>query len=110
MSLSDKEFREAFKPLQIPADYHSAESQQDKILFALAQLGEGTSGDVTTKLVELDPALMNDQLFEQTDALLSSLYEKGLLNGGEKEGKISFNLSKITQTNEGAVDPDLLEP
>lgn len=110
MSLSDKEFREAFKPLQIPADYHSAEGQQDKILYALAQLGEGTSREVTNKLLELDPDMNNDQLIEQTDALLNSLFEKGLLNGGEKEGKIHYNLSKVTQANEGAVDPRLIEP
>lgn len=110
MTLSDQEFREAFKPLQIPADYHSAESQQDKILFALAQLGEGTSRDVTNKLAELDSSITNDQLLEETDNVLSSLYQKGLLNGGEKEGGTFYNLSKITQANKGTIDPQLLEP
>lgn len=109
MPISDKEFREAFKPLQIPADYHSAVSEQDKILFALAQLGEGTAADVRNQLIELDPAINND-LLERAESILNSLFEKGLLNGGEKEGDLFYNLSKITEANKGAVDPKLLEP
>jgi hypothetical protein len=110
MALSDEEFREAFKPLQVPADYSAAKSQQDEILFALAQLGEGTSRDVTDQLVKLEPRNKNDQLFEQTDELLKSLFEKGLLNGGDKNGELYYNLSKVTHANNGTVDPDLLLP
>jgi hypothetical protein len=110
MPLSDKDFREEFKPLQIPAAYSEAASWQDKVLFALAQLGEATSDEVSETLGELDPNIKNKELAEQTNQILRGLFDKGLLNGGEQKGCMYYNLSKITHANEGEVDPGLLEP
>lgn len=42
---SDEQFREEFKPLQIAATYSQDAKPEDKILFALAQLGEASSAD-----------------------------------------------------------------
>lgn len=110
MALSDKEFREEFKPLQIPAAYKEAGSRQDKILFVLAQLGEATSAEVFQKLGEMEPGIKHEQSDEEINEVLSGLFDKGLLNGGEQRGQMYYNLSKITQANKGTVDPELLEP
>ena len=110
MTLSDEQFREEFKPLQIPAVYSTEDEFTDKVLYALAQLGEATSHEVLAKLEELEPGIRNDLLFEKINEYLTGQFNKGLLNGGKKEGLVTFNLSKITQANEGSVDPDLLAP
>lgn len=110
MPLSDKEFREEFKPLKVPASYSADDSPQDKTIFALAALGEASAAEVTEKLAELEPGIQSEQLAGQTSELLSGLFEKGLLNGGMKKGQMYFNLNKITHANEGTVDPGLLEP
>jgi hypothetical protein len=110
MPLSDKQFREEFKPLQVPASYSAADSQQDRTIFALAALGEATAAEVTQKIEELEPGISTNMLAEQTSELLTGLFNKGLLNGGKKDDQMYFNLNKITQANTGDVDPELLEP
>ena len=110
MTLTDEQFREEFKPLQIPAAYSPDAKPEDKILYALAQLGEATSAEVTDKLEELGAGAKDDHLIEYTDEFLTQAFKKGLLNGGKKNGILTYNLSKVTHANEGTVDPDLLAP
>lgn len=110
MELTDEQFREEFKPLQIPSAFPENGNLEDKILFALAACGEAGVGEVCDKLVELEPSLETKELPEKVSNYLTNAFDKGLLNGGErKEGRV-FNLSKITHANKGAVDPDLLAP
>jgi len=103
MSISDEQFREEYKPLHIPAHFKDAVTEQDKVVFALAQIGEGTAAEVTQELT-------NNNATINADAILSHLFDKGLVNGEEVNGEMSYNLSKITHANDGAVDPDLLAP
>ena len=110
MTLTDEQFREEFKPLQIPAAFSVDDSQEDKILYALAVLEEATATEVADKLEELQPGSKNEQLLETTSEYLEQQFRKGLLNGGEKDGETVYNLSKVTRANEGGVDPDLLLP
>ena len=110
MALTDEEFREEYKPLQIPAHYDAADTQENKIIYALAQLGEGTVTDVIAKLEILEPGITDEQLTAITKHVLTHLYDKGLLKGTDEHGAMRYNLSKITQANDGAVDPDLLAP
>jgi hypothetical protein len=108
--LTDDEFREEYKPIQIPAHYDVAESQEHKVIFALAQIGEGTADDVIEALENLEKGITNDQLKAIVPQILNSHYEKGLLSGNEKDGILYFNLHKITQANDGSTNPDLLAP
>lgn len=110
MTLSDEQFREEFKPLQIPAEFSVNDTQEDKILYALAVLEEATVKEVADKLEELQPGIRNEQLLDSTGGYLDQQFSKGLLNGGDKDGIMYYNLSKVTKTNEGSVDPDLLAP
>jgi isopentenyl diphosphate isomerase/L-lactate dehydrogenase-like FMN-dependent dehydrogenase len=105
MTLTDEEFREAYKPLEIPANYEPADTRQNKILFALAMLGSGTTSDVIAELEKLEPGIVNDQLSAITKTVLTDLFDKGLLNGNDYHGTMHYNLSKITQANDGAVEP-----
>jgi predicted transcriptional regulator len=106
MTLSDEDFREEYKPLYIPSAYNQDDTQQNKIIYALAQLGEATAKEVINKLEELEAGIKNEQLVAITKEVLTHLYDKGLLKGEERKGEMHYNLSKITQANEGSVDPE----
>ena len=110
MTLTDEQFRDEFKPLHVPASYDEAAGQENKVLFALALLGEGSAEEVLDKLEELEPGIRNEQFAETTKAYLQQQFDKGLLNGGERSGRTCYNLDKVTRANEGSVDPDLLAP
>ncbi|WP_233276880.1 hypothetical protein [Mucilaginibacter paludis] len=108
--MSDQSFREAFKPLHIPAHYDAGDSDENKIVYVLAQLGEGTADDVAIKLHELDPSIDVQAFKAVVASVLGDLYEKGLLKGEESSSAVRYNLSKITEANDGTVNPDLLAP
>ena len=110
MSITDESFREQFKPLHIPAHYLDSNNDQDKIVYALAQLGEASADDVAAKLAELDPAIDADRFTAVAASVLNNLFDKGLIKGAEISGKIHYDLSKITHANDGGVNPDLLAP
>ena len=110
MALSDQQFREEFKPLQIPPTYPENGSLEDKILFALAACGEAGGTEVSDKLVELEPGLEGEDLSEKVNEYLGKQFDKGLLNGGTRQGEQYYNLNKIIHANKGTVDPDLLAP
>lgn len=103
MSISDEEFREEFKPLHIPAHFKDAITEQDKVVFALAQIGRGTAADVNKQL-------LNNGSNINAEAVLTHFFNKGLIKGEEDNGVMNYNLSKITHGNDGAVNPGLLAP
>jgi len=107
MSLSDEEFRNQYKPLQVSAHYADAVTQEQKVIFALAQIGEGTVADVIIELGKLEMGTLDSHLKIATKPILLSLYEQGHLTGGDHDGKLFFNLSKITRENGGSVNPSV---
>ena len=110
MTMSDDKFREAYKPLHIPAHYDMHDSEQDRVLFALAQIGIGTANDVATEMSQLEAGIDVESFKVIAADVLTHLYDQGLLKGSEINGEMEYNLSKITHANDGAVDPDLLAP
>jgi len=108
MNKADQNFNEEFKPIAPPDAYHTDGDWQDKVLYVLAQLGEGTAPDVAAKLTEYEPDEAPQALHRHAEQVLMGLYEKGLIKGAEQYGEVSYNLSKITQPNTGGTDPDLL--
>jgi len=110
MKLSDEEFREEYKPLHVPAHYDAADTQQNKMIYALGQIGDGTAEDVIAALEKLEPGISDEQHRAFVTVTLKSLFEHGHLTGSEHNGQMHYNLNKITQANDGATDPDLLAP
>jgi hypothetical protein len=108
--MTDEEFREQHKPLQVAASYQEAQTVSDKIIFALADIGEGTSEDVIRHLEQLDPEADHKNMIAETHRVLTELYEGGRVTGHEENGDLVYNLHKITQANDGSVNPDLLAP
>ena len=93
MSTTDQDFREEFKPLHIPSSYNNADPEEDRIIFALATLGEGTSEEVFAQLRELDPGI-NNLNPESVEVLLNHFYDKGLLKGNDENGKLEGYLDQ----------------
>lgn len=108
--LTDEEFREQHKPLTVPASFIEARNETEQIIFALADLGEGTADEVTRHLIGLASAREPKALIADVHRVLTALHEDGRLAGREKDGNLVYNLHKITQANDGAVDPGLLAP
>ncbi|MEJ7692315.1 hypothetical protein [Daejeonella sp.] len=109
MTLSDQAFREEFKPIQIPASYVLSDTLENRAIFALASLGEANGDEVFEKVREFEPGI-KEVTIKFIKQYLFTLYEKGLLKGNKVGSSIRYNLSKITDPNEGYVDPDLLSP
>lgn len=110
MSLTDEEFRDEYKPLQVPPYFDAADTQQNKTIFALAEIGDGSAEDVIGALEKLEPNIAGEQLKALVHQTLRRLYDKGLLSGSEKNGVMHYNLYKITQPNTGKTDADLPAP
>lgn len=110
MSISDEAFREVFKPLYVPANYVANDSDENKIVYALAQLGEATPDEVALELSRIDHSVDTERVKMIALSILNDLYSKGLISGSEVAGAMQYNLNKITEANDGAVNPDLLAP
>ena len=110
MSISNREFREEFKPLHIPAHYLADDNDENKIVYALAQLGEGTADHVAERLINLDNSLDLKTYKTIAAQVLNNLFDKGLIKGSDKDGQIHYDLSKITEANSGGINPENLTP
>ncbi|WP_069658265.1 hypothetical protein [Arcticibacter eurypsychrophilus] len=110
MTVSDQSFRDEFKPLYIPSSFHPEDTGENKIVFALAQIGDGDIDEISSKLEELEPGSITPEMTTFMEVVLSGLYNKGLLKGIEQNGKTRYNLSKITEANDEEINPDLLAP
>jgi len=110
MSSTDQDFRDEFKPLHIPAHYMPADSDEDKVIYALAQIEEGTADEVAIEISKHDPSVDVEYFKTKAASILHILYEKGLIKGTTSVDTITYNLSKITRANDGTVDPELLAP
>jgi hypothetical protein len=108
--MDDAAFREQFKPVHVPSAFEDAENLQDKVIFALAVLNEGTADAVARRLEVLEPDVPEKQGIAGVHQILTELYGKGLIAANETGGSLVFNLHKITQANDGNVDPGLLAP
>src|ERR1700744_3994566 len=110
MKLTDDEFREAYHPLHVPAHYEPAGTEQDQIIFCLAELGEATAEQVIGEWTKQMGRAADEQQQAFAQTVLKRLFAKGLLNGTENDGLTYYNLHKITHANDGETNPDLLAP
>ena len=108
--MTDEEFREQHKPLQVAASYEEARNVNEKIIFALADIGEGTAEDVIRHLEQLVPEADHKNVIAETHRVLTELFENGRVTGHEENGDLVYNLHKITQANDGSVNPEFLAP
>ena len=108
--MTDKEFREEYKPLQVPAHFDGEASIADQALYALGQLGSATADEVAHKLVELHNDDAGKDLIGGVHSILTEWHTKGLIAAADEDGGLRYSLQKITEANDGHVNPDLLAP
>ena len=94
MSVSDEEFLNEFKPLHVPPYFNPADSKQDQVVYALAQIGSGSAEDVILELSRhgssVDPV-----------PYLEVLFDKGLIRGKLADGVMQYDLAKEITPNDG---------
>jgi hypothetical protein len=108
--MTDKEFREEYKPLQVPAHFDAEALIADQTLYALGQLGSATADEVVNKLKELHNADCGKDVIAEVHRLLTEWHTKGLIAATDDDGGLRYNLQKVTEANDGHVNPDLLAP
>src|SRR5690606_33667108 len=106
---TNKDFREAHKPIHVPAHYEEGDSIEDKIIYVLGQLEEASAKEVGLKLAELENSDDVSHFQDAASKHLSYLYNEGLIKGIEDEDDLRYNLSKIERPNSGKINPDLLD-
>lgn len=108
--MTDKEFREEYKPLQVPAHFDAEAPIADQTLYALGQLGSATADEVAGKLMDLHNDEAGKDLIAGVHLILTEWHTKGLIAATDDEGGLRYSLQKITEANDGHVNPDLLAP
>lgn len=96
----------AIKPLHVPAKYKPEAPDEERTVYALADLGRGTAAQVTAKLKQLGD---NAATEKRTDKILTELFDNGLVNGSDDESNRAYDLAKVTRPHQGKVDPDSLK-
>lgn len=109
MNKTDQSFIDEFKPIPIPSDYHSSSNEQEKVIYCLAAIDSGTAVAVALKIHEYEPMTPLEQIQEYSNEILSTLFNKGLIKGEGRGEEIIYNLSKITTSNKGHINPDLIQ-
>ncbi|RYY37110.1 MAG: hypothetical protein EOP46_03955 [Sphingobacteriaceae bacterium] len=104
MNPDDAAFIEEFKPLHVPHEYSSSLNWQDKVVFTLADMNNGTIEEVAAKLNELEPGTDKAEIHKHTEEILISLYDKGLIKAVEESEHLRYNLSKIQDEHTGKTD------
>ena len=110
MHLSDDDFREAYKPLHVPAHYDPDAGDEEKVIYALGQIGEGSAKDVGVAIAKTDGSILPELFSHNAAVILKRLFDTGHIKGEEKDGIMRYNLSTITTPNDGRIDSDLPAP
>ena len=105
MDSPDQSFLDEYKPLHVPHVYDAKASQQDNVVYALAQLEYATAAEVAVKLGQFEPGTDKAIHHKNADEVLNHLYNKGLIKGNDNENNRRYNLSKILTPNSGKADP-----
>lgn len=93
------------RPLQIPAEHDRNAPFSERVIYALAYLGEGTAEEVYAKLGELGS---DDATEHAVEEVLEGYYQRGLVNGTNGKPPRRYNLAKETTSHTGWVNPDAI--
>ena len=74
----------------IPPLFDKLGSVEDKIIFALANLGSGTVTGVIAEFERLEPGIMNAHLVAEIKRVLRGLFEHGILTGKNHHGMFTY--------------------
>ncbi|MGI4751357.1 MAG: hypothetical protein ACRYFB_12055 [Janthinobacterium lividum] len=96
-----------FEPLHVPYRYQEQDTPEQKVIYALGQLGEANPMEILSKLKKTNP---QETLTEaEAKAILKNYFDQGLIKGDDEHGSFRYNLSKILKPNSGRANIDNLE-
>lgn len=83
---------EAPKSTVVTGCFLKSACTQDKVIYTLSQLKQGTLEDITKKLKEFEPKVNAFTHQKNAAEVLDYLFEKGLVKLTRQNGKLSYNL------------------
>ena len=97
----------SFEPIHVPYRYNSRDTTEQKVIFALGQLGEATAAEIVNKLTEASPK--ENIMEKEAEKILRELFDQGLIKAENHDGKFYYNLSKLIKPNTGKTDLNGIE-
>ncbi|RYE30752.1 MAG: hypothetical protein EOP42_11655 [Sphingobacteriaceae bacterium] len=95
------------EPLHVPYRYNAQDAPEQKVIFALGQLGEANPQEIIAKLIKVNP---QENLTEaEAETILKNYFDQGLIKGDDEHGAFRYNLSKILKPNSGRTNVEGLE-
>jgi enhancing lycopene biosynthesis protein 2 len=76
---SKRQSEQIATPLLIPDQYRENDSEENKVIYALSQIGEGSAEDVGIKVSELDASIEPGGFTQMAEPVLRNLCNKGLI-------------------------------
>lgn len=104
MDSPDQDFLKEYGPLHVPYKYDKADTMQNKIVYALADLEYATAAQVGVKLNELEPEISAEQHQHDAQVVLEDLFNRGRIRGNDSTDNRQYNLGKIEIPNSGKAD------
>ncbi len=90
------------EPIHVPYRYNEHDTPEQKVIYALGQLGEATAAEIVNKLKKVNA----EEAVTEAEAehILKELYDQGLIKAEQHDNAMSYNLSKIVKPNGGRTD------
>ncbi|RYE36437.1 MAG: hypothetical protein EOP42_03330 [Sphingobacteriaceae bacterium] len=95
------------EPLHVPYRYQEQDSPEQKVIYALGQLGEANPQEIIAKLQKSNPQETLTETAAET--ILKNYFDQGLIKGDDEHGSFRYNLSKILKPNTGRTNIEGLE-
>lgn len=96
-----------FEPLHVPYRYNEQDTPEQKVIYALGQLGEAGAQEIVGKLMKANPEETID--LAETEHILKNYFDQGLIKGEAENDVMRYNLSKILKPNSGRTNVDHLD-
>lgn len=95
------------EPLHVPYRYQEQDSPEQKVIFALGQLGEANPQEIMDKLLKSNSQETLTEM--EAETILKNYFDQGLIKGDNEHGSFRYNLSKILKPNSGRTNIEGLE-
>lgn len=92
MNSTNRSFFEACNNTQSPNKFARVSCTQDKVIFALAELKQGTVADITEKLSQFEPSVNAYTHQKNASEVLDYLFARGMVKITKQNGELSYNL------------------
>jgi hypothetical protein len=90
MSNTKENYHEASGLLHVPDHYNADDSEENKVIYALNEIREGTAQDVGIKISEVDKSIEPGGFGAAAAPILAHLYDDGMIGCKEEQGHTHY--------------------